>query len=67
MDILFRIASCLVLIGICLLFLWLAIRSGKHVYKFKERTVRAYYLEEARRELDDYHSPLIETDDKCVI
>jgi uncharacterized membrane protein len=38
-----------------------------HYYQFEERTVYASYLEEARRKLDNYHSLLVRTDDKCVI
>lgn len=45
---------------------WFLRLLGMHRYVFEERTVWAYYLEEARSQLENYRSPLIETDDRAI-
>lgn len=48
-----------------ILLFYLAMR-GQYTYKFEEKTIKANYLEEARRKLSDYRSPLIDTNDPAI-
>lgn len=54
-------------VGILFCLLMLYSPDGTYSYHFEEKTVRGRFLEQARQKLDDYHSPLIETDDPCII
>jgi hypothetical protein len=48
-------------------FVWILHIAGWHRYTFEEQTVYSTHLELARKQLRNYHSPLIDTNDRSII